>query len=100
MKIQTSTKARVNRQGEPEIWLTISLLPRGSGNRSKVAKLAEAARRDPDMSPWILRVVEGSSRLVVVLKPGFGLVGALNRVSERNRDVEGQLPLFAKPAAS
>lgn len=95
MQIQTTTKSRLNRKGEPEVWMSISILPRGSGNRNKVRRLAEAARRDPDMGPWILRVVEGSSKLVIILKPGMGLIGALNRVSQRNRDVEGQMPLFS-----
>lgn len=97
MQIETTTKSRLNRKGEAEMWLSITVLPRGSGNRSKVARLAAAARRDPDMSPWILRVIEGSSRLVVVLKPGWGLMAAINRMSERTKqtDVPGQLPLFA-----
>ena len=47
------------------------------------------------MAPWIIRVVEGSSSLVIVFKAGMGLIDVLNRVSERTRDVPGQLPLFA-----
>jgi hypothetical protein len=95
MQIETSTKTRINRDGEGEFWLTIRILPRGSGNRSKVRRLAAQAKRDPDMAPWIIRVVEGASSLSIVMKPGLGLIDALNRVSERTRDVPGQLPLFA-----
>ena len=95
MQFQATTKTRLNRKGEPELWLSIHLLPRGSGNKSKVRRLAAQARRDPDMATWIIRVVEGSSSLVIVFKAGMGLIDVLNRVSERTRDVPGQLPLFA-----
>lgn len=77
--------------------LDVLLLPRGSGNRTRARRLADAFRKHELMGPHISRVVCGASRVTVHLRASAASVAALAELMEREKrkDVEGQLPLFA-----
>lgn len=95
MRIETRTRSRVNKKGEPEVWLTVNFLPRGSGNKSKTRAFAATAKAHPELGQHIKRVVVGTSSVHIVLRPSMGLLGTLmNWGKTAHQDVEGQLPLF------
>ena len=98
MQVETKVRSRVNKLGEGEIILDITLLPRGSGNRSKVRKLGAEFRRNETIRPHIKKVTCGATRLTVTMRASLGLAQAVMEIADRakqTRDVDGQLPLFA-----
>jgi hypothetical protein len=98
VQIEVKTKARLTRSGEPEVVLTMTLLPRGSGNRGHVRRLGQVAKNHPIMGPYVKRVICGSSRLTLHLRAGLGLMKAVLEITsevEGKRDIPGQLPLFS-----
>jgi hypothetical protein len=77
--------------------LDMKLVPRGSGNRRFARKLAASFKRDPDLKPFISKVVTGTSRVTVHVRAEVGVFAAMARVSSRvlrDRDVPGQLKMF------
>lgn len=97
MQIEVKTKARITKSGDPEVVLTMTILPRGSGNRGTVRRLGQVAKNHAIMGPYVKRVICGSSRLTLHLRAGLGLMKAvleITREVEGSRDVPGQLPLF------
>jgi PHD/YefM family antitoxin component YafN of YafNO toxin-antitoxin module len=95
-RVETRTKTRISPEGRAVV-LMITLLPRGSGNRAAVRRLAAAAAASA-MAPHIKRVVCGSTRLTLYLRASLGLMAAVLEVTknaEKNRDCERQMPLFS-----
>lgn len=94
MQIETRT---ILKPADGVLVLSLTIHPRGSGNRAAVKRLAEAAKKS-EIGPHIVRVICGSTRLTLHLKASISLMRAVNEISSRaasNRDVPGQLPLFA-----
>lgn len=99
MQIETRTALKWSKDME-RAWIVLDMLlkPRGSGNRYFAKRLAATFKQDPELKPYITRVVVGSSRVTVRLRCEVGLMGAMMRVVNRHvevRDVPGQMPMFA-----
>ena len=96
MQVETRTKTRVAKDG-PEVVLSITLIPRGSGNRAAVRRLAAAARVS-DLAPHIKRLTVGATRLTIYFRASVQLMAAVvefTKNAEKSADCEGQLPLFS-----
>lgn len=97
MQAEIKTMMRVRDGHPPELIMQMMLLPRGSGNKNKARRLAQAFKEHPKMKPHIKRVVTGSSSVTVHMLSSLALMDVLNEISaeaKAKKDVEGQLPLF------
>lgn len=85
---------------DPTFILRINVLPRGSGNRNVVKRLAREARAEARLSPHILKMVEGASSLILHLRPSISLASAIMEISaevKRAKADKDQLGLFGGP---
>lgn len=95
MQIEVKTRSRLDDEGRPELILTWTWMPRGSGNRHRVQAVAEHLRKHPDFAPHILRLVVGSTRLVIHFRASMKLAQIFWKMKPPAaiEDVPGQLPL-------
>lgn len=94
VKIEVKTRAKVSAEGEAEMHLSFVWVPRGSGHKRKVREMAAHIRSRDDLRPHLKRLIVGTSKLTMILRPSLGLLAVINEIG-RTRDVDGQLPLFA-----
>lgn len=95
MQVDVRTKMRVSKTG-PEVVFSITLLPRGSGNRAAVKRLGETAKKSA-MGPHIKRMVCGSTRLTLYLRSSLALMKTIMEWTDEQvkiQDVPGQMSLF------
>lgn len=98
MKIEVRTRMRIARGGVPTVVLDLLLLPRGSGNRNRARRLAQAFREHPKMKRHVRRVVCGTSRVTVHLRASVPMMRDIWAIAPEQGipDVPGQMPLFAR----
>lgn len=94
MQVELKTRTRITRDGEPELILSWTILPRGSGNRRKVRELAAAVRQHQSIATHITKMTTGSTRLTIHFRASLELMRAFWTIDQEARDVPGQLPLF------
>lgn len=97
MQAEVRTRTVVRRGGRVEMVMEILLLPRGSGNRYKARRLAQAFKEHRIMGPHIHKVVCGTSKVALHMEPSLDLLGAIAETVEEGRRREGeadQMPLF------
>ncbi|HEX2973366.1 MAG TPA: hypothetical protein VHP11_13610 [Tepidisphaeraceae bacterium] len=104
MKIEVTTKVRFLKGGESsELILRVNFLPRGSGNRNKAKRLADAFREHESMKQHIRKVVCGASSVTVHMLNSYDLAMDLiglqvDKWIEQRAQVDGQLGLFGGAA--
>lgn len=101
--VDVKTQMRVAKDGVGEVIMRVTFLPRGSGNRYKARKLAEAFTKDKRMGPYVRKVQAGTTSVVVHVQACLGMMEAVNEISAEYRaakDAEGQLALFGKLGAA
>ena len=98
MQVEVKTQLKIQRDGTPLVILSVILLPRGSGNRNRARRLADAFRNHPRMKPHIREVICGASRVTVHMRSSLSLLREINALAGAARagDVPGQLALFGK----
>lgn len=83
----------------PEVVVSLAIVPRGSGNRYKARRLADAFASDERMKRHLKRVVCGASRVTLHLRPSLALMEDINAIcseAKSSRDVRGQLVMFGR----
>jgi len=99
MRLQITTKIKnlsLKGRREAVVVITMTMVPRGSGNRNKIRRLAEAFKRDEIMSPHIAKVVVGTTSMHLHLVPSFACWSALNErvaMAKAAADIPGQMKL-------
>lgn len=96
-RIDVSTRLHVDRKGVHETVIRLVLLPRGSGNKNKAKRIAQAFRNHRILKPYIRRVAAGLSSVTVYLECSLGAIEAVNeavREERQSKGVPGQLALF------
>jgi hypothetical protein len=97
-EIQIKTMTRIPRRGEPEVVISMTWVPRGSGNRYKVRKMASYFKTHPELKRVVKRVVIGTTRLTVHVRPCLDFFEVLAKVQAeakaRRADVD-QMKLFS-----
>jgi hypothetical protein len=95
MQVEVTTKLK------PGILvLDIALVPRGSGNRNAARRLANEFRENEHLSPHVVKVTHGTSRVLVHLRSSVELMRIVAEWPRPEPDVPGQLPLFGVQLAS
>jgi hypothetical protein len=101
MGFEVTTKVKnlsLKGKRDPVIVVTMTMLPRGSGNRNKIRRLADAFKRDEILAPHIAKIVVGTTSLHLHLPPTFACWSAINERLAVARDaaaaeVPGQMTL-------
>ena len=92
MQMDVRTRVQTTKRHGVEIVMTVALLPRGSGNRGKAARLAKQFKTDPVLGSHVLSAVAGASKVTVRLRPSLALA-VIIATWPNKKDVPGQLPL-------
>lgn len=76
---------------DPVVVMTLTIVPRGSGNRQNVERLARAFKGHKILGPHITRVIKGSTRLDLHIRPGMASAAAwLEAVAAAREELAAQ----------